>query len=755
MSSVLTAKVKTFAFDLGSDLVGIGNIERWKNCPDLMSPKGIMPSAKSVIVCGLHHTDSMVEIGGEGSPHFMGTYDLQILMNCYLDYMSFQMSRFLEDLGYQAIPITASNIWRYREYKNLKSVFSPDMSHIYAAVAAGLAEMGYSGLALTPEYGPRNRFVSIITDAPLDPTPLLPGNTLCDHCKMCVKFCENCGGALGHEIKGMTALEIEGHRYEFADKNLWRCSWAEHFGLNAELPKPEKVDETAILENMEKYGRRCGTIGSCLKYCLPKHLRSWNRDYSSAPIRKKFNTGHDSAVLRSVEENLISHMLADGIDAVIIDDVTGWKALQVDAVKFLPDAKSLIALVIRDIRPKNDGMGKAYDLIGPADFLMQKTIYFVAKKLEELGYNAAPYNEWNPSPEIRAHLENKLGKAPMAFGWIATSATLTARTEIAQTSEVMPPKDLTDYLKNFSLHAGADLAGIASANRIDQLADQLRPVFDGETVLDAHDANPLFISYKPEITERIKKIFTAKDYLPRAKSVLVLGVRLPRAAVNRTAAPPAEAVGPYVFVQYESQRMLELASLRVVRDLQRLGYKAIPVKDLMGTASTVGTPRGEEPDIFCSRFAAVAAGLGTLGKGGFVITPKFGPNMRFMAIVTDADLREDTLNLSASLRSPCDAGCTACIDRCKVHAYRKPVEFTLEGQKISFTPVDQKHCDWAKRYALVGDEGFKFNGSKLNIFPPEKITAEALSQALEQHDPITKFRPCSAEMCAVACPLAK
>ena len=31
-------------------------------------------------------------------------------------------------------------------------------------VVAGLADMGYSGLALTPEYGARNRFVTIITD---------------------------------------------------------------------------------------------------------------------------------------------------------------------------------------------------------------------------------------------------------------------------------------------------------------------------------------------------------------------------------------------------------------------------------------------------------------------------------------------------------------------------------------------------------------------------------------------------------------
>lgn len=756
MSTLLTARVKRYGFDMGADLVGVGNIERWKNCPDLMSPKGILPTAKSVIVCGIHHTDSMIEIGGEESPHIIDSYALQFHMNCHLDYISFQMARFLEDSGYQAVPITASNIWRYRAYKNLNSVFAPDMSHIYAAVAAGLAEMGYSGLALTPEYGPRNRFVSIITDAPLDSTPLLPGNTLCDHCNMCVKYCATCAGALGKEVQGMTALEIEGRRYEFADKNLWRCAWAEHFGLNAELSKPEKVDEAVILEHMEKYGRRGGTIGSCLKYCLPKHLRSWNRDYCSAPIRKKNSAGQNDAVLRSVEENLIADLISDGIDAIIVDDMAGWKARNVDVTKFLPDAKSLVAIGFRDLRPKMGNQTQEYDLINPTYYISQKAVFFAAKRLEELGYNAAPYEGRYPAcSEIEACVENTLGEKPMVTTWLATSAPLTPKTEIAEDKVSNLPHDLTAYIRKLSRETGADLVGVASAKRIDELAEQLRPIFDGEKILDARDTNPVFVAYKPEVTERTKKVLTASDYLPQAKSVVVMGVRLPKASVTGTGTTPAQAIGPYVFAQYESQRILELVSLQIVRDLQRLGYKAVAVKDLMGTASTVGTPRGEESDIFCSRFAAIAAGLGTLGQGGFVITPQFGTNIRFMAVVTDADLKQDNLNLDASLRAECDKGCRKCIEACSVQAHRKPVEISFEGRKISFTPVKQTHCDWAKRYALVNEEGFKYIGSQVNITPPATITASDLAEALKQHDPITKFRPCSAEMCAVACPLAR
>ena len=42
-------------------------------------------------------------------------------------------------------------------------------------------------------------------------------------------------------------------------------------------------------------------------------------------------------------------------------------------------------------------------------------------------------------------------------------------------------------------------------------------------------------------------------------------------------------------------------------------------------------------------------------------------------------------------------------------------------------------------------------GSLIDIKPPQKITAEALSDALKKHDPITKYRPSVAEPCVLAC----
>lgn len=115
MNGSLTKKIKEYAKKLGADIVGIASIDRFKSAPLRMSPKGLLPNAKSVIVCGIHHLDASVELGGEPTPHNMGPYGSQSsVMNPKLDDISFLIAKFLENKGYDALPIVSSNIWRYK-----------------------------------------------------------------------------------------------------------------------------------------------------------------------------------------------------------------------------------------------------------------------------------------------------------------------------------------------------------------------------------------------------------------------------------------------------------------------------------------------------------------------------------------------------------------------------------------------------------------------------------------------------------------
>jgi ferredoxin len=62
-------------------------------------------------------------------------------------------------------------------------------------VRAGLGEFGLNNVVVTARYGPRIRWNSVITTAPLTPSPLLAAKT-CDGlaCLECVRQCP--GGAL-------------------------------------------------------------------------------------------------------------------------------------------------------------------------------------------------------------------------------------------------------------------------------------------------------------------------------------------------------------------------------------------------------------------------------------------------------------------------------------------------------------------------------------------------------------------------------
>jgi epoxyqueuosine reductase QueG len=63
-------------------------------------------------------------------------------------------------------------------------------SQRHAAVRAGLGQFGLNNVVVTPRYGPRIRFNSVITSAALPATPL-PTEPLCrgERCMVCVEAC--------------------------------------------------------------------------------------------------------------------------------------------------------------------------------------------------------------------------------------------------------------------------------------------------------------------------------------------------------------------------------------------------------------------------------------------------------------------------------------------------------------------------------------------------------------------------------------
>ena len=285
VDTITTYMVKAYAIQLGCDLVGIAPVERWKYAPKELTPKAHLPDAKSVIVVGIHHPDASVELGGEPTSQDIGPF--QIGMIPKLEEITYRLARFLEERSYDAYPLPGTGYWRHRPYKEIESPHTADFSHRHAAIAAGFGEFGWHSLLMTPEYGPRQRVSSVITNAPLIPDMLYEGPPLCDMCMECVRACP--ADSFYKELipPGVSIVHIENRTYKYAKKNLWRCIWAEQYGLD--LSKiPDKVDEQTILEYCNKPEMwRGGEFGNCLRYCMAPHLRYTDPGYTRVFRRKK------------------------------------------------------------------------------------------------------------------------------------------------------------------------------------------------------------------------------------------------------------------------------------------------------------------------------------------------------------------------------------------------------------------------------------------------------------------------------------
>jgi epoxyqueuosine reductase QueG len=103
------------------------------------------------------------------------------IINLRLDLTASRISGFLQREGFRSMPIPASE--RYDDQRICAS-----FSHKLGAHLAGLGWIGKSCLLITPGEGPRVRWTTVLTHAPLEPTGK-PMEERCDDCRECVDIC--------------------------------------------------------------------------------------------------------------------------------------------------------------------------------------------------------------------------------------------------------------------------------------------------------------------------------------------------------------------------------------------------------------------------------------------------------------------------------------------------------------------------------------------------------------------------------------
>lgn len=103
------------------------------------------------------------------------------VINQRLDLIASILSSFIQEKGYKVLPVPASGT-----VDNEKLCGS--FSHKLGAHLCGFGWIGKNCLLITPENGPRVRWISILTDAPLEPTGAVMEEK-CGDCTACADIC--------------------------------------------------------------------------------------------------------------------------------------------------------------------------------------------------------------------------------------------------------------------------------------------------------------------------------------------------------------------------------------------------------------------------------------------------------------------------------------------------------------------------------------------------------------------------------------
>ncbi len=249
------AMVKEAAKRLGADLVGISPMDRFEGAPMQQDPRYIFPAAQSCIVLGFRIPRGYMR-GIEEGTFFAAYTSLGYggLNQVYMPVVLRELCCFVEDHGYECAPVpniysgSSVSFATQKEDKERSIAVAPGLPRPdilvdfrIAAYVAGLGEFGYSKVFLTPEFGPFQRFVVLLTDAPLEPDPIFAGQ-LCDRCKKCVRACS------GQAISATETekITVAGHIIEFGKLDVQKCSTAYMGGTvdyNPFLTKDAKLDE--------------------------------------------------------------------------------------------------------------------------------------------------------------------------------------------------------------------------------------------------------------------------------------------------------------------------------------------------------------------------------------------------------------------------------------------------------------------------------------------------------------------------------
>jgi epoxyqueuosine reductase len=198
---------------------------------------------------------------------------------------------------------------------------------------------------------------------------------------------------------------------------------------------------------------------------------------------------------------------------------------------------------------------------------------------------------------------------------------------------------------------------------------------------------PLFEPWVPEE-------FRPRSIWPEAKTVIVIGLPV---------SLPIIETAPSIWY-HELYRtvnaLLDQDGYRIATSLTAQGFPSVWVpRDGYGS---VGVLKEKPVAFFSHRHAAFLAGLGNFGINNVLLTPQFGPRIRFASIFTSADIPADPV-----IGDPLCIRCMRCVRACPPGA--------LGGKNYPEGLTDKKAC--ATRSEALGTRHISPCGLCIRVCP--------------------------------------
>ena len=162
--------------DLGIDVFGVADISKIKN--EFILSGRLIDTFDKAIVLGTRLSRAVLE-EIETQPTKLYFHHYRTL-NAFLDQAALRLTNHIQDKGYAALAIPASQIL---DWENQKA----HLSHKKIGVAAGLGWLGRNNLLVNKKFGSQMRLVSILTNMPLKTDK--PVKADCKDCYSCIALC--------------------------------------------------------------------------------------------------------------------------------------------------------------------------------------------------------------------------------------------------------------------------------------------------------------------------------------------------------------------------------------------------------------------------------------------------------------------------------------------------------------------------------------------------------------------------------------